>query len=178
MPTLGDMMFKLPIAVVTAVSLGTSAMAATPENCVSEAEATAVFAAVMPDIIDGLRDKCAAHLPANAYIVRNADDLVARYKILADQRWPEAKLAFGKIAGDVEMGKKMPDEFFRPLIGSVIGAKMFEEISPGDCSGASRVVESLAPLPAENVSMLIGAVLTMADKGKGSKMPVCKGSAG
>jgi len=171
-------MFKLPIAILAATSLATSAMAATSENCVSEAEATAVFAAIMPDIIDGLRDKCAPHLPADSYIVRNADALVARYKVFADQRWSAAKLAFGKIAGDAQMGANMPDEFLRPLIGSAIGAKMFESIKPGNCTGANRVVESLAPLPAENISMLIGAVLTMAEDGKGSRMPICKANAG
>ena len=134
---------------------------------------------VLPDMIDGLRDKCAPHLPANAYLVGNADMLVTRYKVTADQRWPAAKLAFGKIAGDEKIAASMPDQFLRPLIGSMIGAELFKDVKPVDCSGASRIVESLAPLPPENVSMLIGAVLTMVeDKGKEDSMPICKGNAG
>ena len=132
----------------------------------------------MPDMIDGLRDKCAANLPQDSFLVRNADLLVARYKVLADQRWPAAKLAFGKIAGDPETMASLPDPLFRPLVGSAVGSKLFKDVKPEDCTGASKVVESLAPLPPENVAMLIGAVLTMADKGKSSSMPICKGNTG
>lgn len=62
-------MFKSASALVLALSLGTSATAATTENCLSEIEGAAVFAAMLPDLIDGLRDKCAAHLPASAFLV-------------------------------------------------------------------------------------------------------------
>lgn len=171
-------MLKEVAGALASLSLASSAAAA-PGNCVTETEAAAIFAAMLPDMIDGLRDKCAAHLPANAYLVSSADALVARYKVAADQRWPAAKLAFGKIGGDQEMAAKMPDQYLRPLIGSMVGAELFKNVKPGDCSGASRIVESLAPLPPENVSMLIGAVLAMVDdKGKNQSMPVCKASAG
>jgi hypothetical protein len=173
------MNLKLPIAALAAFSLSTSAFAIEAKNCVTETEAAAIFAAVMPDMIDGLRDKCATNLPADAYLVRNADTLVARYKVLADQRWPAAKLAFGKIAGEEEMTKTMPDQFLRPLIGSMIGSELFKDVKPKECVGASKIVESLAPLPAENMSMLISAVLAMVgDENSKDTMPICKGSAG
>lgn len=172
-------MLKNTVAALASLSLASAATAATPKNCVTEAEAAAIFASMLPDMIDGLRDKCAAHLPNTAYLVGNADSLVARYKVAADVRWPAAKLAFGKIAGDEAMSAKMPDQFLRPLIGSMVGAELFKNVKPADCNGASRIVESLAPLPPENVSMLIGAVLTMVDdKGKNQSMPICKGNAG
>jgi len=172
------MTFRLSIAAITALSLGSSALAADAENCVTEAEAAAIFAAVMPDMIDGLRDKCAANLPAEAYLLRNADALVARYKLLSDQRWPAAKLAFAKISGEPDMAQKMPDQFLRPLIGSMVGSELFKDIKPKDCAGASKIVEGLAPLPAENVSMLIGAVLGMVEQDDSKDgMPICKGSA-
>jgi hypothetical protein len=172
-------MLKEAIAALASLSLASGASAAAPKNCVTETEAAAIFAAMLPDMIDGLRDKCAAHLPGTAYLVGNADSLVARYKVAADQRWPAAKLAFGKIAGDEEVAAKMPDQYLRPLIGSMIGAELFKNVKPADCGGASKIVESLAPLPPDNVSMLIGAVLTMVDdKGKDESMPICKPNAG
>ena len=172
------MKLKMPIAALTMVSMTSSALAADPKNCVTETEAAAIFAAIMPDMIDGLRDKCAANLPQDSFLVKNADTLVARFKVLADQRWPAAKLAFGKISGEEEMAAKMPDQYLRPLIGSMIGSELFKDVKPQECAGASKIVESLAPLPAENVSMLIGAVLTMVEQDKNDSMPICKGNAG
>lgn len=167
---------KSSTAMVLALSLGSTANASPTENCVSEAEAVAIFAAMMPDMIDGLRGKCAAHLPANAYLVASGDALIARYKVLADQRWPTAKLAFGRIAGDEEITGKMPDQYLRPLIGSVVGAELIKDIKVEDCPGANRIVESLAPLPPENVAVLVGTIVVLADGKKGQKdsFPICK----
>ena len=169
-------MMKSMIGVVAAISLGSSGTAAATENCLSEAEGTAVFASMLPDLIDGLRDKCTAHLPANAYLIANGDAMIARFRILADQRWPIAKKAFGRIAGDAEMAEKLPDEYFRPMLGAMVGGELVKDVKPQDCSGANRLVENLAPLPPENVAALIGAILVLADKegsGKGS-LPMCK----
>ncbi|MCF2514203.1 hypothetical protein LVY65_03850 [Sphingomonas sp. G124] len=163
-------------ATLLALSLGSATIASPAENCVSEAEAVAVFAAMMPDMIDGLRGKCAAHLPANAYLVASGDALIARYKVLADQRWPAAKIAFGRIAGDEEMTSKMPDQYLRPLIGSVVGSELIKDFKVEDCPGADRIVESLAPLPPENVAVLVGTIVVLADGKKGQKdsFPICK----
>lgn len=163
------------IAGLLVLSLGSTASAQANQDCLTEVEGTAVFAAMLPDLIDGLRDKCAAHLPGNSFLVSNADALVARYKVAADQRWPVAKQAFGRIAGQEEMTDKLPDEFFRPMLGAMVGAELVKGVEPGDCGSASRIVESLAPLPAENVAALIGAILVLADDGKGKEsLPMCK----
>lgn len=165
--------YKLAIGLLSSMSFTSSAVAQTNEPCISEAEASAIFASVMPDMIDGLRDKCATHLPVNSFLASNADALVSRYKTVADLRWPTAKLAFGKIAGDQEMADKMPDQLLRPLIGTMVGLELFKDIKPSDCRGANRIVENLAPLPPENVSLMIGAILTITEKGKSSNMPIC-----
>lgn len=169
-------MIKSASALVLALSLGTSATATTAQNCLSEAEGTAVFAAMLPDLIDGLRDRCAAHLPANAFLATNADALIAQYKAHADQQWPAAKLAFGRIAGQEEMTDKLPDEFFRPMVGAMVGAELVKDLKAEDCAGASRVVENLAPLPPENVAGLIGAILVLAedDKDPDDSFQICK----
>ena len=168
-------MFNHIVAGILALSLGSTGAAQANRNCLSEEEGTAVFAAMLPDLIDGLRDKCAAHLPANSYLASNADALIARYKLAADQRWPVAKQAFGRIAGQEAMADQLPDEFFRPMMGAMIGAELVKGVKPSDCAGASRIVESLAPLPAENVAALIGAILVLADDGKDKdSLPMCK----
>lgn len=169
-------MLKFTFGLAMASALATASTAATTEACLSEAEGTAVFAAMLPDLIDGLRDKCVAHLPADAYLVKNGDVMIARYKLVADQRWPVAKQAFGRIAGNPEMADKLPDEYFRPMLGAMVGGELVKDIKPQDCPGASRLVENLAPLPAENVAALIAAILVLADKDEGGKdsLPMCK----
>ncbi len=168
-------LFKTIVALFTAVSVSASAAAAAKKDCVTEAEGAAIMAALMPDLITGLGDKCAAHLPSNAYLVQNGKALAERYKALADQRWPTAKLAFGRMAGSPEMADKLPDEFFRPMLGSLVGTELVKDISPSDCGGANRVLENLAPLPPENVANLIGAILVLAEKeGRSKGLAICK----
>ena len=163
------------LAVFGALSLTTSATAAATETCVSEAEGAAIMAVLMPDLIQGLGDKCVAHLPADAYLVQNGKALAARYKILADERWPTAKLAFGRMSGDIEMAEKLPDEYFRPMLGSMIGAELVKGITPQDCGGADRIVENLSPLPPQNVANLVGAILVLAHKDGANKgFELCK----
>ena len=166
-----------PIAgLILTMSLAAASTAAATKDCLSEAEGTAVFAAVLPDLIDGLRDKCAAHLPVDAFLVTTADTLIGRYKAVADNRWPVAKLAFARIAGQEDMANKLPDEYFRPMLGVMVGAELVKDIKVQDCSGIDRVVENLAPLPAENVAALIGAILMLAgsEKGQDDDLPMCK----
>ena len=166
-------MFNPYVAGLLALSLGSTGQAV--RDCLSQEEGTAVFASMLPDLIDGVRDKCAAHLPADSYLASNADSLIARYKLAADQRWPVAKQAFGRIAGQEDMADQLPDEFFRPMMGAMIGAELVKGVKPGDCAGANRIVESLAPLPADNVAALISAILVLADDGKDKEsLPMCK----
>ena len=168
-------LFKISVALLATLSLTAPAVAAAKEDCVTEAEGAAIMAAMMPDLITGLGNKCAAHLPANSYLVQNGKALADRYKLLADQRWPTAKLAFGRMTGEPEMADKLPDEFFRPMLGSMVGSELVKGVTPQDCSGANRIVENLAPLPPENVANLVGAILALAEKdGRGKGFAICK----
>lgn len=162
-------------ATLLAVTLAAPGLGADRSECVTESESAAIFASLMPDLIDGLRDKCAAHLPANSYLTQNGDALIARYKAHADLRWPMAKLAFGRMAGEPDMAAKLPDEYFRPMLGSLVGAELVKDVKAEDCGGANRIVESLAPLPPENVAVMIGAILSLAGKeGAKEEFPICK----
>lgn len=167
-------MLRTSIALLAVVSMSSSAIAA-EKDCVTEAEGSAIMASLMPDLINGLSDKCEAHLPANAYLVRNAKALSDRYKVLADQRWPMAKLAFARMTGAPEMADSVPDEYFRPMLGSMVGSELVKDIKGADCAGADRIVENLAPLPAENVANLIGAILLLAgNDGTKKGFEICK----
>ncbi len=165
-------MFGLALATATA----TASAAASTGECLSEAEAASVMAAVLPDLIDGLRDKCATHLPANAFLATSADAMIGRFKVVADNRWPTAKLAFARIAGQEDMVDKLPDEYFRPMLGAMVGAELVKDVKVEDCPGVDRVVANLSPLPAENGAALIGAILMLAEdeKDQDDSLPMCK----
>ncbi|HYC94466.1 MAG TPA: hypothetical protein VEB39_02080 [Sphingomicrobium sp.] len=168
-------LFKTSALLAVSLSMATSATAAAQSKCVTEAESAAIMAAMMPDLIDGLRKKCSAHLPTNAYLSQRSTELVARYRVLADQRWPTAKLAFGRMTGEPGIADKLPDEFFRPMLGAMVGDALVKDVKPHECEGANRIVESLAPLPPENVAVLIAAIMTLADReGRDSAFPICK----
>jgi hypothetical protein len=169
-------MLRLGFAGMMALSLASASTAASTKECLSEAEGSAVFAAMLPDLIDGLRDKCGTYLSAGSFLAKNADGLIERYRTVADQRWPTAKLAFARIAGEEEMVDKLPDEFFRPMIGVMIGKEVLKDLKVTDCPSADRIVENLAPLPAENVAGLIGAILMLAEeeKDQNDNLPMCR----
>ena len=62
------------------------------------------------------------------------------------------------------------------MLGSMIGTKLVKDVMASDCAGVDRIVENLAPLPAENVAELIGAILILADdkKDQDSGLPMCR----
>jgi hypothetical protein len=77
--------------------------------------------------------------------------------------------------GEPEMADKLPDEHFRPMLGAMVGSELVKDVRAEDCAGASRIVESLAPLPPENVANLIGAILVLADKdGSDKGFDICR----
>ncbi|MCL6697504.1 hypothetical protein LZ496_01715 [Sphingomonas sp. NSE70-1] len=167
--------FRSIACLALATAMG-SASAAASKDCLSEVEGAAVMAAVLPDLIDGLRDKCAAHLPAKAFLTSNADAMVGKFRVVADERWPTAKLAFARIAGQEDMADKLPDEYFKPMLGAMVGAELVKDVKADDCPAIDRVVENLSPLPAENVAALIGAILMLAndEKDQDNSLPMCK----
>jgi len=63
------------------------------------------------------------------------------------------------------------------MLGSMIGTKLVKDVMASDCAGVDRIVENLAPRPAEHVAELIGAILILADdkKDQDSGLPMCRG---
>lgn len=166
---------KSSVAVVLALSITTPAIAARKTECVTEADNAAVFGSMMPDLIEGLRDKCAAHLPADAFLVASGNALIDQYKAHADQRWPAAKRAFARASGHEEIAAELPDEVLRPLVGSIVGFEMLKSVKVKDCAGANRIVENLAPLPPENVAAMLSAIVGLTEKdGEQRQVQICE----
>jgi hypothetical protein len=144
------------------------------KQCVTPAEADAIFTALAPVILHSVRDSCVKVLPANAYLVTQGDQLIARYAARAEPAKPAAIAAFGKVAGTQTEGVITP-ELFDSMAAPMIGGMLSASIKPDTCPTINRVAELLDPLPPANLSGLVVLVIQLAaEKEKESKIPICK----
>ena len=132
-----------------------------------------MFTALAPVLLHSIRDSCIKTLPANAYLVAQGDQLIARYAARAEPAKPAAIAAFGKIAGTETEGVVTP-ELFDSMAGPMIASALTAEIKPDKCPTINKVAELLDPMPAANLSALVVLVLQLATKGEDTKLPICK----
>ncbi|HUD30612.1 MAG TPA: hypothetical protein VMQ93_17225, partial [Novosphingobium sp.] len=105
--------FAKTMAFVAALTPGI-ATAAEPV-CLTTKEATALIAYALPQAINGTAKRCAASLPAGAFLRRQGPQLAARYAGQKDRYWPQALPAFMKTLGaeggsSANMVANLPDE--------------------------------------------------------------------
>jgi hypothetical protein len=134
---------------------------------------------ILPDTVDALRDKCRATLASDAYLNRNeASD---RFRKNADQHWPQAKEAFGIIAGGNAITAMIGDDGARKLLTSLITDGITKDVKPTSCSGVDRMLAALAPLPPTNIEMLLDSFFLLGlgnDKSsKTGKFRICPAEA-
>jgi hypothetical protein len=147
-------------AVLALASLSSAVQAQADAACVSKAEATALFAYVLPEVTTAIRDKCSATLPSGAFLKAGGADLVGRFRANANGQWPLAKSAMLKMMGNEEpegarIMAAMPDEGLRALFNTAFTIGITDTINVKDCPMVDRFVETLAPLPAPNMVELL-----------------------
>lgn len=135
------------------------------KNCLTHGEATAMIGYALPDLLGGLRNKCKASLPGDAFLTVRSAELEGLYRVQANALWPQAKVAFIKMVAGDEMMTKLSDAALRPFLSETFAVAITEEIEPNDCPTVDGVVEMLAPLPPQNLARLIGIILAAEDKG-------------
>lgn len=163
------------IAALVAIALPTTAIqAATP--CMQPAEAQALIASFLPDMIRGLRDVCKDSLPAEAFLVKSGGVLADRYEPEAKSAWTAGRAAAVKLSGGDDIFKRLDDESMRKTFGAVVSGEIAKDVKPKDCGTIDSILQALEPLPPANMSTLIGAVLQAAGsdpKQKRGKFPIC-----
>ncbi len=87
----------IALAAAALTALPGIAAAAEPP-CLTPAEFTALSSYALPSIITGTTQRCAATLPADAWLRRNGGQLAARYAAAKPAAWPGAKAAFLKLS--------------------------------------------------------------------------------
>ena len=163
--------FKNAAAGLALASIPSLVQAQASATCVSRAEANALFANTLPDITEGLRDKCASTLPANAFLATQGSSLVARYRASAPADWTLARSAFVKMMGAkdataVKMVAALPDQALKGLLGAAFSVVVADDIKVKDCPNIDRFVAALSPLPAANVAEIVTGLISMGGSGK------------
>jgi hypothetical protein len=157
------------------------AHAATPP-CLTAAEFTSLASYGLPSVITGATQRCAATLPADAWLKQNGTQLSARYAQAKPRVWPGAKAAFMKFSdtGDKQAGdliKTLPDATLQAMLDGLVEGMIAQQLPTKDCGMVDRLVRLLSPLPPENTAELIalaaglGAKSGQARTGKFSLCP-------
>lgn len=128
--------------------------------CLTAAEFTALSSYGLPSIIRGTAQRCAATLPAKAYLRRNGAQLAERYAGAKPAAWPGAKAAFLKLSSGTnseaaEVIRNLPDSTLQPMVDGLIEGMIEQRIPSDRCDAIDRVVRLLSPLPPESTAELI-----------------------
>ena len=141
-------------------------------QCLTRAEAADVMATTVPYMVDAVARKCAAALPANAFLRTGSAPLIQRLRAESAGR-PATSGAIGKIFGS-DMPAEVRPETLAQLFGEAMAGEMVKDVKSEDCPEADRLVAALAPLPAANLGSL---VVTFIEFGNGKEgdppFPIC-----
>ena len=146
-----------------------AAQAAEPP-CLTAAEFTALSSYALPSIITGTTERCAAVLPADAWLQRKGGELASRYAEGKSATWPAAKAAFLKLGGNgasaeaANLLRSLPDTSLQPMFDTVIAGMIGQQLPTARCGMVDQVVRLLAPLPPENTAELIAMLVGIGAK--------------
>jgi hypothetical protein len=157
------------LAVMALVAAPVAGQAA-GQPCLTSAEFTALSNYALPSIITGTTQRCAASLPADAWLRRNGNQLAARYAAAKPAAWPAAKSAFLKLGGNgannetAGLIRSLPDNSQQQMADLFIAGLVSQRLPIDRCGVIDRLVRLLAPLPQENTAELIALAAGLAAK--------------
>ena len=175
-------MRKFPVAAVIALSLLPGLARAAEPPCLTPAEFTSLASYVLPNIITGTSQRCAAVLPGDAWLTRNGADLASRYASTKAKSWPGAKAAFLKMGGPMgdpqttDLIRNLPDTTLQPMIDGLVEGVVSQKLPADRCPTIERMVRLLSPLPAENTAELIALAVglgSQAGSARVGKFSIC-----
>jgi hypothetical protein len=162
------------------LGLPSGGYAQTAQTCVTRAEAHSLVQFVLPELITGIRDKCAAAPGGGGFLKASGATLAQRYKPGSLLAWPKAKPVALRLSGDMsKLLSSLPDDAMKKLAGNYVGGTVTKEFPAENCAPIDRVMEAVAPLPAENMAMLMVTLLDWQGKaappvaGKQAGLKIC-----
>jgi hypothetical protein len=166
---------------LAAALLVTPQIAAAQAPCLTPGEFTALSSYALPSVIDGVNQRCATQLPAEAFLRRDGAELSKRYASRKQASWSGAKAAFlklsaGKGDGASELIRGMPDSSLQPMLDGFVSGMVAQKLPLGQCSMLDRVIRLLSPLPPENTAELIALAAGLgakSGKAKAGDFSIC-----
>ena len=160
---------------MAALLAGAALVAAGPAQaqgmaCVTPTEMEGLVTYFVPQVIDGVIETCAAHLPAESYVRAGLPSRAEELRGMSDAAWPAARSAFVKIGagenGDnVEEMAEMPDEVLRPMLDIFLVEAMGLKLTPDSCGEVNDITQALAPLTGAQAAHLLAVTLSAAARG-------------
>jgi hypothetical protein len=146
-----------------------------PKPCVSKTQVRDMVVVLSPYVVDAVAKKCGPALPATAFLNAGASALSARLKAEGAGREASAMAALQVFAGD-KMPAVQDQTALMTVMGQMMGTMATAKLPADKCAGISEILQSISPLPAENVGQLFATVAQMAGIGKDGKSPgICPG---
>ncbi|MFM5915652.1 hypothetical protein D5I55_00755 [Chakrabartia godavariana] len=160
-------MFRYAAGLTLALALPAVATAQTAKQCLTPKEAQSLITFALPDVITSVGAKCAPAIGPEAYLAKAGPDLAARYRTAAAPNWPTAKQALLKFVDmDAALLANLPDEALKGFFGAGVATAIVKQVDAAQCADIDRIMKTLAPLPPENMSQLVGIMLEIGARPK------------
>ena len=128
----------------------------TSRPCITTAELGDLAVVALPDVIESFAGTCSAHLPATAYLRSGAAGFVTKLRTGDAARRTSALAAIGRVAPPNLRAQIGTEAGFKMMAG-VLSGQVAPRLNPKTCGEFSRFIESLAPLPTENVATMLSS---------------------
>jgi len=154
-------------ALLLVLSIVPGTVRAAEPPCLTPREFTSLAGYALPSVINGTTQRCAAALPADAFLKRSGTQLAARYAQGKAENWPQAREAFFKLGstGGAEANKAMrslPDQTLQLMADGLVEGMIGQNLPTERCTAVDRVVRLLSPLPPGNTAELIAMAAGLA----------------
>ena len=153
---------KPAMAIAAAALAMQSAFAQTTSapNCITPRDAQALISFALPEVINGVVAKCAPLNGPSSFLAASGNALAERYRTASEAAWPLAKPVIRRLAGTrAGLIDLPPAESLKAFSAKFASTAVVREIKPELCGDIDRVMRVVAPLPPENMSMLVGIML-------------------
>jgi hypothetical protein len=148
----------------------TTAAPPPPKPCISKAQVRDMVMVLSPYVVDAVAKRCGPALPATAFLNAGAPALSARLKAESAGREASAVAAMKVFAGD-KLPPVQDQAALLTVMGQMLGAMATAKLPVDKCAGISEMLQSISPLPAENLGQLFATVAQMTGVGKDEKTP-------
>lgn len=140
-------------------------------RCVTRQEMTDVITFAAPIAVRTAATRCSDALPATAFLRTGGTQLAERLAGEAGDSGAAVVSVFQKMGGE-KMPAGLSAETMQSLARDMLGEMLGKEIKPRSCGKVNALVESLAPLPARNLGLMMSSLLELTAK-PGAKFSIC-----